>query len=356
MASGGFDIAIGNPPYVNATKVRKQYQVKGFATAACPDIYAWCLERSATLLQPSGRTGMIVPLSLGFSGDFQSLRDALFSNYQANWFASFGRIPSALFNYDVRVRNTIHLAARTSLTRASHTTLLHRWFDDAREYLFQSMSYAAFAPDVWDRKIPKFNTSRLAAAFEQNINSSPRVREVLSKREAKGGALCFKKTAYNWLAFSKNPAPCQDAGGNEISQTQLDELYPVDSLTSDILFLLLNGKLAFIYWCALGDDFHVTKGTMGDFPFRLDFSDYLDMEVIKGLCKELRNAMKSAIQFKLNAGINVGTYNLAICREVTDRSDALLAGALSLSEVWEDIELYYSQVVRTDFSSDKTDD
>jgi hypothetical protein len=110
MHKGGFDVVIGNPPYIAATKVRKQYQVHNYQTRKCPDIYAWVLERNQSLLNNIGKTGMIVPLSLGFSSDFSTIRDILYKSYGENWFLSFGRIPSALFNFDVRVRNTIHLA------------------------------------------------------------------------------------------------------------------------------------------------------------------------------------------------------------------------------------------------------
>ena len=59
------------------------------------------------------------------------------------------------------------------------------------------------------------------------------------------------------------------------------------------------------------------------------------------------------MQFKLNAGRRVGNYNLAKCRDITDRSDRILAGALGYGDVWEDIELYYAQTVKTEFSDDE---
>src|SRR5690606_32438908 len=73
MASGGFDVIIGNPPYIQSAKIRKQYVVKGFVTDNAPDIYAWFLERVTDLAHPEGRTGMIVPLSLSFSSKFDVL-------------------------------------------------------------------------------------------------------------------------------------------------------------------------------------------------------------------------------------------------------------------------------------------
>ena len=50
MARGGFDVVIGNPPYVEYSKVRKEYQVKGFSTEECGNLYALCTERTFNLL------------------------------------------------------------------------------------------------------------------------------------------------------------------------------------------------------------------------------------------------------------------------------------------------------------------
>lgn len=83
---GGFDVVIGNPPYVAKRKVTG-YTVKGYATEDCTDIYAWCLERVIAIAHSKAHTGMIVPLSLSFSGDFDALRKLLYTRYHANWFS-----------------------------------------------------------------------------------------------------------------------------------------------------------------------------------------------------------------------------------------------------------------------------
>ena len=60
--------------------------------------------------------------------------------------------------------------------------------------------------------------------------------------------------------------------------------------------------------------------------------------------------------YKLNAGKRVGNYNLAKCREITDRADAILVSAFGLAPVWDDIELLYTQIVKTNFESDDDED
>jgi hypothetical protein len=57
------------------------------------------------------------------------------------------------------------------------------------------------------------------------------------------------------------------------------------------------------------------------------------------------------VQFKVNAGRRVGNYNLAKCRDVTDESDRIFAEFLDFREAWEDIELYYTQTMKTNFSN-----
>ncbi len=165
MANGGFDVIIGNPPYVASAKVRETYDVKEYRTARCTDIYAWCLERASQLANRNALTGMIVPLSLSFSGDFAPLRNLLFAAYESNWFSSFGRIPAALFANDVRVRNTIQIGAKRGGV-AQYTTRLHRWFESERSHPLSAMSYARFDPQRWAGRIPKLNTPACSVSAE----------------------------------------------------------------------------------------------------------------------------------------------------------------------------------------------
>ena len=43
--------------------------------------------------------------------------------------------------------------------------------------------------------------------------------------------------------------------------------------------------------------------------------------------------------YKLNEGKNIGNYNLAKCRPITDKLDKAWLRALGLSYLWDDIEL-----------------
>ena len=102
----------------------------------------------------------------------------------------------------------------------------------------------------------------------------------------------------------------------------------------------------------IGDDFHVTTWIFAEFPINLDELSAETSGRLLGLAKDLNMLMEKNVSYKQNAGKLVGNYNLARCREVTDVSDRIFADYLGLSGAWEDIELLYAQVVKTDFSLD----
>lgn len=352
MERGGFDVIVGNPPYIQSAKVRREYSVLGLETERAADIYAWVMERSADLLAEGGRSGMIVPLSLTFSSRFASLRDVLTSSYAANWYSSFGRIPSALFAYDVRVRNTIHVGrkARTGeRTRVNLTGRLHRWFEQERPFIFETLAFTPFQPRAWDGLVPKVHTPALVQLFEgERSRSTPTIESLL--RRTGRDVLHFKKSAYNWLNFCRVQPPCYDQSGALIPHTKFGTLAFTSQEDRDLAFLLLNGKWEFAYWYMSGDDFDVTIGMFEGLPAPLiRLTDRQRREAL-AIAGELDAAMNEAVSFKLNAGKRVGNYNLARCRHITDRSDLLFGEAFGWMEVWPEVQLLYAQAVKTSYA------
>ena len=62
MYGGGFDVIIGNPPYLETREV--PYAIKHFAAIDSRAIHALCIERSVALGENDGCLSMIVPLAL----------------------------------------------------------------------------------------------------------------------------------------------------------------------------------------------------------------------------------------------------------------------------------------------------
>ena len=62
MSSGGFDVIIGNPPYIELREI-SDYEIKDYDCITAGNLYAVMLERCIALTSNSGRLGFIVPVS-----------------------------------------------------------------------------------------------------------------------------------------------------------------------------------------------------------------------------------------------------------------------------------------------------
>ncbi len=100
MAQGGFDVVIGNPPWVALTGPRSKevskdevpYFRNNFVVASDPiiDTYALFLEEATSLLQPDGLLGYILP-DIVLLKNYPAIRKHLLDNYCINEIIHVGR-------------------------------------------------------------------------------------------------------------------------------------------------------------------------------------------------------------------------------------------------------------------------
>lgn len=78
MRAGGFDAVVGNPPYVRSRHLdqeTKEYLGRAYAAGSYqPDLFAFFLERGATLLSGTGRLSFIVPNGILTNTYYAALR------------------------------------------------------------------------------------------------------------------------------------------------------------------------------------------------------------------------------------------------------------------------------------------
>jgi len=162
ISKGGFDVVIGNPPYVEYSKVKSVYQIKKYETESCGNLYAFVAERAISLLQKNGKIGMIIPISSVSNDKYKSLQD-IFSTKLLCWFSSFSNRPAKLFE-NVEQRLTIFVGKQVSNTNNYYSCSYKHWYSKTREYLFSNLSYVLNSLSSGE-----LNFSKAGDAIEQKI-------------------------------------------------------------------------------------------------------------------------------------------------------------------------------------------
>ena len=160
LKSGGFDVVIGNPPYIEYSKIRTEYAVHGYETETCNNLYAFVLERALDLLTQHGRISVIVPTGSISSERTESLQRkllALTSTLHLSHFSAHG-CPSTLFE-GAFLRLTI-VCGRIHKDNTKNSAIVlsskyMKWYGAERPSLFELLWYECVQDTQRFNSIPK---------------------------------------------------------------------------------------------------------------------------------------------------------------------------------------------------------
>lgn len=139
LTNGGFDVIIGNPPYVEYSKVKKEYTIKGYKSEKCGNIYAYVLERCFYILSKIGRFSMIVQNSIVCTDRMKPIQDIMQEKYDL-FCANFDDKPAKLFTGLQHMKGSI-VICNPKQTNRIYSTEFTRWYDCFRAYLFEVLHY-----------------------------------------------------------------------------------------------------------------------------------------------------------------------------------------------------------------------
>jgi len=105
QGKGGFDVVIGNPPYVVYTKrdsktkisVADKYKLVDYSTLPANNLYSFVIERSSIILENIGKLGMIIPIASISTDGMKELQKLYYRVFNGEWHSNFATRPGKLF-------------------------------------------------------------------------------------------------------------------------------------------------------------------------------------------------------------------------------------------------------------------
>ena len=184
LQAGGFDVIIGNPPYVEYSKVRKEYKIKGYETECCGNLFAFTTERSLKLLNTNGGFGFIVPLSLVCTKRMDTLQSLLIQFSKSVWLSNFAERPSKLF-VGAEVQLTILLSrVNQKMGSTIATTDYTKWGAEERTNLFNGIDYLYDVSNINSFIIPKLRLNTESGILAKiNTQTFPLGNHLLKRSE-----------------------------------------------------------------------------------------------------------------------------------------------------------------------------
>ncbi len=264
LKDGGFDVIVGNPPYVEYSKVKKDYTISGYETESCGNLYAFVFERSFRLLQRNSWKSMIIPHSAYCTDRMSSLQDLFHRSRGVGWVQTYSIRPAKLF-VGADQRLAIYIVQQSSKPSYSlYSSRYNRWNEQFRSNLFAAMEHIDITQMSFQNSLPK-----IYCEIEQNIWKR------LDQFSVLGTRLATRRTSYTihfhnapryWLrAMNFAPYFWNERNGEQIS-TQVKPLYLTTELDASVVVATLNSSLFYWWFVVLSDCRHLNMREINNFP------------------------------------------------------------------------------------------
>ena len=327
--NGGFDVIIGNPPYVEYNKKDKEthiaisdlYKLRRYETLPCGDLYAFCVERTVkSLKRDTGNIGMIVPISIVSTDGYRSLRAILTKSIRGCHFSNYGVRPSKLFD-GVDKRLTIFISNSTS---GCYNTKYYRWNSVEREHLFKNLRYENVKMDTLQMSgFPKIS-SDVESKIIRKISNKQSLGS--SFRKYSNYPVKYTRKLQYFIQFFINAPVIYDENDNIIPPSELKMVFLGDENSQRATISFLNSSLFFWFFITFSDCRNVNAREILNFPAGINTIDNDELNNIVQLSYKMLNNLKmNAIFIQRNdkrAGkIRIQSFQPRLSKPVIDEID-----------------------------------
>ena len=334
--NGGFDVIIGNPPYLEANQIN--YSVTNYKTKTSNAVHGYCIERSINISK--GYLSMIVPLAIVCTKRFPPVQKMLgYSKFV--WYANFAWRPAKLFDA-VNRDLTIFVTHPNSLEKTkTYTTGYMKWISEHRKYLMSQIHYIDFNIKQETYWIPKFSS-----IIEKSILT--KIKKQSSSIEMIKGATTTQRVYYRntgglyWKVFT-DFAPKFLCNGIRMKSSCESSFYTNSQQDVKSIVGILSSNLFWWWYTIMSDLRHVTYNEICSLKIpSLLFSDKNLVNLGRKYIEDLvENSTMMTREQKSRGTTITQSFKIVKSKPIIDEIDKVLAKHYGFTEEELDFIINY---------------
>lgn len=291
--NGGFDVIIGNPPYVEYNSVKFDYKIEDYKTLSCGNLYAYVLERETNILQIHGKMGNIVPVSVMSTPGYVSLRKLLHNN-SVNYYSSFNIHPCCLFE-GAHPRLSIVLNLRNTQEDV-FVTKYHKWTVDERTALFNKILYEHVKSEIVSDSIakgfPKYYSNLAENILIKMKLQKHQISRFMISKNSNGVEFYYRRAFGAFILFYDIKPIMYDENMKLMNPTEMKVIKFSEKHSAWILSLY-HSSLFYFFTYTFSDCRNINKPEIEDFIIDLDIIEKENKNHLISLSRQLSSDLQN---------------------------------------------------------------
>lgn len=331
---GGFDIAIGNPPYVEAD-VKDYHGI--IKTKDCHNLYTFILEKTLMYLKrEDSLLGVILPSACVCTPRMDDFQKMLIDASSTIKFSTYDDRPGKLFPRLEHMRAVIIISEiGKKSNKQIFTTKYNRWYSTERNQLFNNISYVKTDKySLIGGVIPKVGFEIENAIIEKVFNVTKNIGNFIDDKQIDNSVYYGYGVQY-WIKAMNDSAVKIDSNVRKSTGEKIMSF--IKRCNSKVFSAILNSTLFYWYFTLFSDCRNLTRTVISRFPFNYDSLDQKLLDKLIEVSDELMNdylnnsKLKTAV-YAAKGDFVYREYKVKKSKSIIDKIDLLLVEYYQLTE------------------------
>ena len=332
----GFDVVIGNPPYVEFNMRDSIYGSLSYETIRTFNLHALCVERSRILINNNSKFGMILPI-----GAFSTKNMIPLMNYleKANklWLSFYHFRPARLFDggKGASIPTTIFIAQPSVKEKNRFSSCVNKFVQETRYYLFNNLHYtedkSAFRTS-FDFCFPKLSSELENSILGKVITNYPLAK--LRVNYKTNNAISYRTAGgLYWKIVINFPFPYESTS-NKTS-------YLSEGINANVITAFLNSSLQWVLCTVSFDTLNFKDYYIFNLPLSYASISRDNRARLDVLCSKLMNNYKANAKHKYRGETPCYEITANLAKPIIDEIDKVLAKHYGFTEEELDFIINY---------------